>query len=102
MVNDTEKLSTILPYIRAMDEETKRRLDRLRQSNGNGLTIAGLGYGDLLDKIYEVHARFQKEKEEQCRPWLEKVREMEEKIQGQCTEEVNKLVEKTIGPLRRS
>ncbi len=102
MVNDTDKLSAILPYIRAMDEETKKRLDRLRQANGSGAGAGGMGYGDLLDRIYEVHARFQKDKDEQCKPLLDKVRFVEEKIQGQCAEEINKLVDKTMGALRRS
>lgn len=102
MTNDTEKLSTILPYIRALDEETKRRLDRFRQANGNGTSLVGFGYGELLDKIYEVHARFQQEKQEQCRPLMDRISEIEGKIQGQCVEEIHHLVEKTVSSLKRS
>ncbi len=101
MVNDSERLTTILPYIRAMDEETKKKLERLRQSNGSGASISGIGYGELLDRIYEVHSKFQKEKDEHCRPLLDKVHSIESKLQDQCSQEIQSLVEKIVAPLRK-
>lgn len=102
MVNDTEKLTTILQYIRVLDEETKKKLEKLRQANGNGAELAGVPYGVLLDRMYEVHARYQKEKEEQCRALAEKIRGIEKKLQDQCAEEIGKLVEKSLVPPRKA
>ena len=102
MVSDSEKLSTILPYVRAMDEETKRRLDRLRQSNGSGAQFAGVGYGELLDRIYEAHAKFEREKEIHCRPLLDKIQVIENRLREQCTQQIDEIVEKVIAPLKKS
>ena len=102
MVSDSEKLSTLLPYIRAMDDETKKKLERLRQSNGNGANVAGIGYGELLDKIYEVHAKFEKERQEHCRPLLDKLQSIQNELQERCMQEIQLLVEKVVAPLRKS
>ena len=102
MVSDSEKLSTILPYVRAMDEETKRRLERLRQSNGSGAQFASVGYGELLDKIYQVHAKFEKEKETHCRPLLDKIQVIHSRLQEQCKQQIEELVEKVVAPLKKS
>ena len=101
MVNDTEKLSTLLPYIRALDEETRKKLEKLRQANGNGAELAAVPYGDLLDMIYEVHARYQKEKEQQCRALAEKITGIEKKLQDQCAGEIGRLVGKSLIPPRK-
>ena len=102
MVTDSEKLTTILPYMRAMDEETKKRLERLRQSNGGGVALAGIGYGELLERIYALHARYEKEKEEQCRALAQKMGQIEEKIRQQCADEINILVEKAVSGIKKS
>ena len=101
MVNDTEKLTTILHYIRGLDEETKKKLEKLRQANGGGADLAGVPYGTLLDMMYEVHARYQKEKEHQCRALAEKITGIEKKLQDQCAEEIGKLVEKSLIPSQK-
>ncbi len=96
MVNNSDKLTIILPYMRSMDDETKKRLEKLRQANGSGASIAVTGYGELLDKIYKVHEKFEKEKDEQCRALMQKVNQIQKKLQDQCFEEIIRLVEKTL------
>ncbi len=99
MASDSEKLSTILPYIRAMGEDVRRRLDRFRQNDGNGTSFAGFGYVELLDKIYELHLKYQKETADQCQPLKEKIRGIEEKLHEHCSQDITELVEKTLaGP----
>ncbi len=100
-INDSEKLSTILTYVRRMDEETKKKLEKLRQANGSGAAIADLAYGALLEKMYAVHSKFQKELDEQCRPLREKINTIENRLNAKCNGEIQQLVEKALSPMHK-
>lgn len=97
MANDAEKLEVISGYYRLLDEDTKRRLERIKQMEGAGRSLLPVGYGQLLAGIYDIHIRFEKEKDLKCAQYKEIIEKIKSETHGECIDEIRKFLVSNIG-----
>ena len=102
MANDAEKLEVISGYYKLLEEDIRRRLDRIKQSEGAGRSLLPLGYSQILDHIYEIHLKFEKEKYNQCAKYKEIIEKIKAHTQNECFEEIKSFLLNNIGGIKRT
>ena len=102
MTNDAEKLEVISGYYRMLDDDMRRRLDRIRQSDGNAKHFSPLGYSQILDNMYEIHLKHEQVKEKKCAEYERIIEKIKSDSQRDCIDEIKKFVSDNIGSLKKS
>jgi len=101
MANDAEKLEVISGYYRMLDDDVRRRLDRIKQSDGNAKHFSQLGYSQILENMYEIHLRHEQAKEQKCAEHLKIIEKIKCESQRDCIEEIKKFISDNIGSAKK-
>ncbi|HRZ86740.1 MAG TPA: hypothetical protein P5287_02900 [bacterium] len=92
MASDAEKLEVISGYYRLLDEEARRRLERLKQSDGLARHFSPLGYAQVLDSIYDIHIKHEADRVRKCAEYEKLIAQINLDAQRECVEEIRRFV----------
>lgn len=102
MTNDAEKLEVISGYYRMLDEDVRRRLDRIKQSDGNAKHFSPLGYSQILDTIFEIHLKHEQAKDEKCAEYEKIIERIKADAHRGCIEEIKRFIGDNIGSMKKT
>jgi 23S rRNA maturation mini-RNase III len=102
MANDAEKLEVISRYYRLLDEEVRRRLDRIKQSDGIAKQFSSLGYSQILEHIYEIHLRHEQVKDQKCFAHKQTIEQIKADAQHDCLDEIKMFIRDNIGSMKKT